>query len=102
MTSGRRKGDVLTNPFHLGLLAVSAAFVLTALAYLAAGYALDPARTAPQAGASRRAALWLDRHGPRLLAAELALMPPVATLMIVIDARRDRARRRERERRRSG
>ncbi|WP_165243578.1 hypothetical protein [Paludisphaera soli] len=97
-----RKGDVLTNPFHLGLLAVSAAFVLTALAYLAAGPALDPARSAPQAGASRRAALWLDRYGPRLLAAELALMLPASALMILIDGRRDRARRQARERRKSG
>lgn len=102
MTRPPRKGDVLANPFHLALLAVSALFVLTALAYLACGFALDPARPVPQAEASRRAALWLDRNGPRLLTAELALMLPISALMILFDRRLDQSRRVERERRKRG
>ncbi|WP_337174768.1 hypothetical protein [Paludisphaera sp.] len=89
-----RKGDVLANPFHLVLLGLAGLFVATSLAYLVSGSILD----SPPAGASdasRRAALWFDRHGPRLLAAELALMLPAAALLVAFDRRMGRARRRK-------
>lgn len=93
-----RKSDVLTNPFHLALLGLAGLFVLTSLAYLASGSALDPARGG-SAGASREAALWLDRHGPRLLAVELILMLPAAAFLVAFDRRTGRSRRPRRPRR---
>ncbi|MDG3005544.1 hypothetical protein [Paludisphaera mucosa] len=96
MASRARKSDVLANPFHLVLLALAVAFVLTALAYLASGFALDESRPVAPSEASRRAARWIDRNGPRLLAAELILMLPAAALLIAFDRRLDRAKRRRR------
>jgi hypothetical protein len=93
-----RESDVLANPFHLALLGLAGAFVLTSLAYLVSGFVLEPPR-AEASEASRRAALWLDRHGPRLLAAELVLMLPAAALLVIFDRRMGRARRRRRPRR---
>ncbi|OJW08798.1 MAG: hypothetical protein BGO49_08415 [Planctomycetales bacterium 71-10] len=93
-----RKSDVLANPFHLALLGLGGLFLLTSLAYLASGSVLEPAR-AETAGASREAALWLDRHGPGLLAVELILMLPAAALLVAFDRRNGRPRRPRRPRR---
>ncbi len=88
-----RKSDVLTNPYHLALLGLVGLFVVTTLAYLASGAVLTPAR-AEASVTSRGAALWLDRHGPRLLAAELILMLPAALFLVAVDRRNGRPRRR--------
>ncbi len=74
MAGGTRKNPVLANPFFVALMVVSTLFVVTALGYLVAPYALQREAAAGRGGPSRAVAGWLDRQGPLLLGVEFAVM----------------------------
>jgi hypothetical protein len=84
MARTSRKSELLTNPFYLALVAVSTIFVVTVLAYLASGFALQPGR-APTSEFSNRVALWLDRNGPFVLGVEFLVMLPIGVVMMATD-----------------
>ena len=74
MAGGRRKNPVLANPLFVALMVLSTVFVMTALGYLVAPYALGRNAEAGPGGASRALAGWIDRRGPTLLGVEFILM----------------------------
>ena len=84
MSRSRRRSELLSNPFYLALAAVSTIFVVTALAYLASGFALDPA-AGPRGERSRRLALWFDRNGPLALGVEFLAMLAAGVVMMATD-----------------
>lgn len=84
MAAPPRKNEILANPFHLILVLSSAAFALTALAYLVGGFVLDPARPTEAEG-SRQFALWMDRNGPWILGVEFLVMLASCVLMMATD-----------------
>jgi hypothetical protein len=73
MARTSRPNPVLANPFYVGLMVTSTLFVVTALGYLVAPYVIQPGQAA-QGQASRAFALWLDTHGPLILAVEFVIM----------------------------
>ncbi|APW59021.1 hypothetical protein [Paludisphaera borealis] len=79
-----RRNEILTNPFYLALVAVSTIFVVTALAYLVSGFALDPANV-PASERSRRVALWFDRNGPLVMTIEFLVMFATGVVMMATD-----------------
>ncbi len=84
MAGTSRKNPVFANPFFLALLLVSTLFVVTALGYLVAPYALGAGQT-PKGEASRAFAAWLDRRGPVILAIEFLLMLATGVLAMATD-----------------
>lgn len=84
MAAPPRKNEILANPFHLILVVSSAAFALTALAYLVGGFVLDPSRSTEAEG-SRQFALWIDRNGPFLLGVEFLVMLVSCVIMMATD-----------------
>jgi uncharacterized membrane protein YidH (DUF202 family) len=84
MTRNYRRNEVLSNPFYLALVAVSMIFVVTALAYLVSGYALEPGRP-PTTERARRIAEWFDRNGPLALGVEFLVMLAVGVVMMATD-----------------
>lgn len=86
MAATRRK-RILPNPFYVALLAVSTAFVVTALAYLMGPFLARRELAHPGVGqaGSRALVLWFDRHGPTALAVESALMIATAVLAMATD-----------------
>ena len=84
MAGNSRKNPVFANPFFLALLVVSTLFVVTALGYLVAPYAMG-AGQAPQGEASRSFAAWLDRRGPVVLAIEFLMMLATGVLAMGTD-----------------
>jgi hypothetical protein len=84
MAGRSRKNPVFTNPFYVGLLAVSTLFVVTALAYLAAPGVLEQG-PAPQGPRSWALAEWLDRRAPLLLGVEFVVMLVAGVLAMLTD-----------------
>ena len=84
MAGTSRKNPVFANPFFLALLVVSTLFVVTALGYLVAPYALG-AGQAPRGETSRAFAVWLDRRGPVILGIEFLVMLVTGVLAMVTD-----------------
>ena len=82
MAGTSRKNPVFANPFFLALLVVSTLFVVTALGYLVAPYALGAGK-APQGETSRAFAAWLDRRGPMILGIEFLVMLVTGVLAMV-------------------
>jgi hypothetical protein len=73
MAGTSRPNPVIANPFYVVLMVVSTLFVVTALGYLVAPYVIQPGHVA-QGQASRAFAVWLDTHGPLILAVEFVIM----------------------------
>ncbi len=84
MARSYRRNEVLSNPFYLTLVAVSTIFVVTILAYLVSGFAMEPGRD-PADERSIRIALWFDRNGPLVLAVEFLVMLATGVVMIAAD-----------------
>jgi hypothetical protein len=79
-----RKNAVFANPFYVTLMVVSTLFVVTALGYLVAPYAMGGGR-APQGETSRAFAVWLDRRGPVILVIEFLVMLVTGVLAMATD-----------------
>jgi len=84
MAGTSRKNPVFANPFYVALMVVSTLFVMTALGYLVAPYAMGGGR-APQGDTSRAFAVWLDRRGPVILGIEFLVMLVTGVLAMATD-----------------
>jgi hypothetical protein len=82
----RSRTPKVPNPFYVVLLLVSTAFVVTALCYLVAPWAMDRPRNASRS-ASHGLADWFDRRGPLALGVEFGLMFVSAVLAMATEHR---------------
>ena len=73
MAGTSRPNPVTANPLYVLMMIVSTLFVVTALGYLVTPYVIQPGHVV-QGQASRSFAVWLDTHGPLILAVEFVLM----------------------------
>jgi hypothetical protein len=84
MAGRSRKNPVFANPFFLALLLVSTFFVVTALGYLVAPYAMGAGQQ-ERGETSRSFAVWLDRRGPLILGIEFLIMLITGVLAMATD-----------------
>ncbi len=73
MAGTPRPNPVTANPLYVLMMIVSTLFVVTALGYLVTPYVIQPGHVV-QGQASRAFAVWLDTHGPLILAVEFVIM----------------------------
>jgi hypothetical protein len=85
----RARKPLFPNPFYVILIVASTVFTITALAYLIGPTIVQQAREQPATGrpgpGSLALAKWLDRTGPWILAAELAVMLASSFLAMATD-----------------
>lgn len=86
MAASRGKAKGKSNPFYVLLLVASAAFTITALAYLMGPFVAQRALDRPGSG-PMALNLWLDRRGPSALAVEFVVMLVAALLAMATDRR---------------
>jgi hypothetical protein len=84
MAGTSRKNSVFANPFYVALMVVSTLFVVTALGYLVAPYAMGSVQE-PRGETSRAFAAWLDRRGPVILGIEFLVMLVTGVLAMATD-----------------
>ena len=79
---------VFPNPFYILLLVISTLFLMTVLGYLIGPYVQQQAIDKPGAGpspSSRSMTVWLEAHGPLMLAVEFGVMLVAALLAMGFD-----------------